>query len=49
MRLCNIFLQVRALVQDMRSGKVQVDLQELRHYMKAPGGFHTGALERETG
>lgn len=41
--------QVRALVQDLRHNKVKVDIQELRQYMIAPGGFHKGALERELG
>lgn len=41
--------EVRALIQDLRSHKVVVDIQELRHYMTAPGGFHKGALEKEVG
>lgn len=41
-------MQVRALVQDMRCG-LQVDIREVQHYMTAPGGFHTHALERDYG
>jgi len=41
-----MLLQVRALVQDLRVKGLTVDIQELRRYMNAPGGFHTHALEK---
>lgn len=41
--------EVRSLVQDLRNPRLKVDIQELRRYMIAPGGFHTKALEKELG
>jgi hypothetical protein len=44
-----VALQIRALIQDLRRASLQVDIQDLRKYLTAPGGFHTHALERESG
>ncbi len=41
--------EIRALVQDLRNPRLKVDIQDIRNYMLAPGGFHIGAMEREMG
>jgi hypothetical protein len=41
--------QVRSLLADLRQPLLQVDIQDIRKYMQAPGGFHTHTLEKDMG
>jgi hypothetical protein len=44
---CAFLLQLKMLISDLRD-RLPISISDIRHYITAPGGFHTHCMDRTT-